>query len=112
MATTDSTLILIAPELASVDASDRIAMAELAALNVGDGFGDSKTLATAYLTAHMLTIRARNGISGAVESMKEGDLSLTYGDSGSDDNYGSTSYGKEFIRLRRACIFAPRTRAE
>lgn len=109
--TVDATLTLIAPEFESLDSSIREGMANLAASSIGDVYGDNKELATAYLTAHMLTMRDRSGVGGAVKSMKEGDLSLTYAGSDTDDSYASTSYGKEYMRLKKQAVFGARTRA-
>lgn len=110
--TVDSTLLVVAPEMAAVDGAQRTAMATLAALSVGAVFGNQQELATAYLTAHMLTVSQRAGNGGAVKSLKEGDLSLTYGDTAqTKDPMASTSYGQEFIRIRNGKVFAARTRA-
>lgn len=109
--TIDETLLLIAPELADIDSAVRNAMIELAALSVGASFGDKRDLATAYLTAHMFTVRGRNGVTGAVKSVKEGDLAVTYADSGTTGDYSSTSYGLEYQRLSRSSILSARTRA-
>jgi len=107
--TVDATLLLIAPELVAIDEADRTGVADLAALSVGSVYGDKQELATAYLTAHMLTMRSRAGVGGAVKSMREGDLSLTYAGSEGNDLAG-TSYGQEFARLKRECVFSARTR--
>lgn len=107
--TVDATLLVIAPELAAIAEADRTAMAELAALSVGNVYGNKQELATAYLTAHMLTMRGRAGVGGAVKSMREGDLSLSYSGSEGNDLAG-TSYGQEFNRLKRECVFSARTR--
>jgi len=109
--TVDATLLLIAPEFEALDASIRTGMATLAAQSVGTVFGDNQELATAYLTAHMLTLRGRSGVGGSVQSMKEGDLSLTYKSGMENSVLGSTSYGQEFKRLQRENVFAARTRA-
>lgn len=109
--TVDATLLLIAPEFEALDSSIREGMATLAAQSVGTVFGASQELATAYLTAHMLTVRGRSGITGAVKSMKEGDLSLTYAEGGNTGRYGSTSYGIEFMRLQKENVFSAITRS-
>lgn len=109
--TVDSTLLVIAPEHAGIDSADRTAVAELAALSVGTAFGNKKELATAYLTAHMLTMRGRAGAGGAVKSMREGDLGITYAGNEASNDLMATSYGQEFNRLRRECVFAARTRS-
>lgn len=109
----DDTLLLIAPEMSAVSSADRAGVAALAALSVSsDVFGDQEELATAYLAAHMLTIRGRAGNSGAVKGLKEGDLSITYGSdsNGMNGEYSATSYGQEFLRIRKGVIFTARTR--
>lgn len=107
--TVDATLLVIAPEMAEVDSATRTAMADLAALSVGSVYGNKQELATAYLTAHMLTMRNRAGVGGAVKSMREGDLALTYAGSEGNDLAG-TSYGQELNRLKAECVFSARTR--
>ncbi len=107
----DATLLVLAPELADITEADRAAVAQLAALSVGTAFGDKQELATAYLTAHMLTMRGRAGVGGSVKSLKEGDLSLTYSGSMSDDALSNTSYGQEYCRLKAECVFSARTRS-
>lgn len=110
--TVDSTLLLIAPEFADTDVGTREAMADLASKSVGAVFGDCTELATAYLTAHMLTISQRAGNGGAVKGLKEGDLSTTYGDTGgATGSLGNTSYGLEYMRIRSNKVFAARTRS-
>ena len=109
--TVDATLLLIAPEMASVSLATRAGIANLAALSVGSVYADKQELAIAYLAAHMLTMSLRAGVGGAVKSMKEGDLSLAYGGSDSESGYAATSYGNEFMRLQRETIFAARTRS-
>lgn len=109
----DATLILIAPELEAVPAASRSSMIALAQLSVSTAFGDSQDLATAYLAAHMLTVSTRSGNAGAVKQVREGDLSISYGANESSKSKGSlesTSYGMEFLRLRRENIISARTR--
>lgn len=101
-------LPVIAPEFAGVDAANAIAIAEM---QVADGLcGDRRPLLVAYLTAHILTMGNRQGSAGGVTSLKEGNLSITYGANAGGDNLQSTSYGAEYHRLKRACTFAARTR--
>lgn len=111
MNTVDSTLLVIAPELASVAETQRSAVIEIASQKVGSAFGDSQNLATAYMAAHMLTLQGRKGNGGAVKSIKEGSLSITYTGSDFMDGLGSTSYGQEFKLMQKQCLFAARTRS-
>jgi hypothetical protein len=70
-------------------------------------FGANRNRAVALLTAHMMTLTLRSGgesgDAGAVTSKKEGDLSITYGSVGKvdDADLGQTSYGRQYISLRR-----------
>lgn len=108
----DSILLAIAPELSSVPVERRNEIETLAALSVGAIFGDSRDLATAYLSAHMLASGGGAGYSGSVKSVKEGDLAITYADSGKTGSaYESTSYGLEFLRLRRENVFTATMRS-
>lgn len=112
--TIDATLLLIAPELSSVDSEVRTAAAELAGRSVGTVFGDNRDDAIAYLTAHILTLRSRSGNGGAVQNVKEGDLSISYaGNSGMLGKHalGSTAYGQEYLRLRSQYVLSARTRS-
>lgn len=104
----DPVLLDIAPEMTSVDTVKRLRVISYAKAQVGFGKGVVRELAIAYLAAHMLTISTRHGNSGNVNSETEGSLSRSFGGNLSDDVLGTTSYGVEFVRLRRSCIFNPR----
>lgn len=108
--TVDSTLLVIAPEFSTIDQADRQAVIDLAALSVGDGFGTKKELATAYLTAHMLTVRSRGGSGGMVKSLKEGELAITYDTESTKGNGATTSYYTEYLRLAKGSMAFPLTR--
>src|SRR5690349_45300 len=56
-------------------------------------------LALAQLLAHYLTI-ASTPSSGAVASMSEGDLSVSYAVSASESFFNLTPYGKAFVMMR------------
>lgn len=100
-------LATIAPEFATVDATGAIGVAEL---QIAAGLcGDQRPLLVAYLAAHILTVAGRAGAGGSVASLKEGQLSINYTTS-AGGTLQSTSYGSEYDRLSRACIFTPRTR--
>jgi hypothetical protein len=104
-------LAVIAPEFAGVDLSGAIAIAEL---QIGpDMCGDKRPLLVAYLAAHLLTLARRKlGAGGDVAGLKEGALSITYtnGTSKISSGLSNTSYGREYDRLSRGCVFTPRTR--
>ena len=97
----------IAPELSEVVGRD--ALLELAEAQTGAVFRSARNHAVALLAAHMMTLAKRKGVSGGVNSLKEGDLSIGYGKSQSSENLEATSYGAELVRLRRQYIFAART---
>jgi len=78
-------------------------------------FNTTYELAVFYLAAHMLATSINNensggagtGNKGAVSSEKVGDLSISYGSISSGGGSGSsaqlieTSYGREYIQLRK-----------
>lgn len=108
--TAETTLDAIAPELAS--APNKSAHLDLAeAQTSATAYGDSREYAVALLAAHSLTIASRNGASGgAVSSLQEGNLSISYSDAQGSIGLSATSYGVELQRLRRQYIMTARTR--
>ena len=106
----DSKLIIIAPEMKSLDIAFRAELINIAKLQVNFGTAEIKQLATAYLAAHIYTLSLRNGASGYVASEKEGDLSRNFMNTVTAGSYGSTSYGMEFQRLLNMNIIGARTR--
>ena len=114
--TIESTLRVIAPETKSLSVAERDVFIEIAKNSVGSIFGNQQEIATAYLAAHLATVSSRNGASGSVKSIKEDSLAITYSGAGSASdintrNYGSTSYGIEYLRIRKGVTFCARTRA-
>lgn len=106
MSTAAELLQTIAPEISGLDAFAAIGVAEMqVGINVG---GDKRPLLVAYLAAHVLTLAQRRGAAGSVSGMSEGSLSISYG--GGGEGLGATSYGAEFERISRGCVFASRTR--
>lgn len=98
---TDAVLLAIAPELASVDVARRTTILDLAKTRISDKvFGTDYSLAVAYVAAHMLTMSARAGAGGAISSESEGALSRSY-TIGNGDGYNATSYGREYLLLRK-----------
>lgn len=75
---------------------------------------DSNTFGTRYntavklLAAHLLTMSARQGSGGAVESERVGDLSRSYKIPVSDEQYNQTSYGQMFLKVRNVVVFPVR----
>jgi hypothetical protein len=102
-------LPIIAPE---IDAAKYSGGIEVAEMQIAAGLcGDKRPMLVAYLAAHILTLSGRAGVSGAVTAQSEGGLSESYGQvMGGRDALASTSYGAEYDRMSRACVFAPRTR--
>lgn len=107
----DSTLLAIAPELAAVDPTRRAAIISIVQGQVGENYRGRQELATAYLAAHMLTLGNRGGFAGAIQSEKEGDLARSYFKSDDNSVYGSTSYGSEYMRIKKTLFgFSAMTR--
>lgn len=75
-----------------------------------DVFNGSYELATAYLTAHLLTLASRSGsqggsLAGFLNNIKEGDRALGYtAPQIKDVDLFSTIYGVEFVRLRNMFV--------
>lgn len=100
----------IAPEYNTfTDVARFNALKSIAELSVNPTYFGSKTdPATAYLVAHMLKIGERVGMAGNVESNRVGDVSQTYRlQNGSDAELSTTSYGCEFVRLKKSCRKTP-----
>lgn len=112
MKTADELLIIIAPEYSSVDVSGAI---EVADMQIAIGLcGDKRPLLVAYLAAHILTVGGKaGGATGDLSSLKEGGTAVTYKSSKASietTGLSDTSYGREYDRLSRACVFTARTR--
>ena len=106
-------LIIIAPEyVGNPNATGAILVAEM---EVAPGLcGDKRPLLVAYLAAHILTVGGRTaGSSGDIASVKEGGTAISYNNTTpeiSTTGLSDTSYGREYDRISRGCIFAVRTR--
>jgi len=99
--------------------TDRIA---LATARTGDEWGDQKNEAIALQVLHMYALDSRGsaasggGIAGPLTGEKEGRVSRQYGGSllnslsAKDIPWAQTSYGLEYLALRRMCIMGVRTR--
>lgn len=100
---------VIAPEFACKDTTQAITISEM---QIAEGLcGERRPLLVAYLAAHIMALGLRTGGAGGnVSSMSEGSLSIGYGSSGIMGSLGQTSYGIEYDRLSRGCVFAARTR--
>jgi hypothetical protein len=109
------TLFNIAPELESKDGQRLLDFIELAKLRIGKKvFGDRYDLAVALLAAHMATLSFRsedgNNNAGQITSEKEGELSRSYGQvamsTDQDSAFLSTSYGQQFVQIRKESVMA------
>jgi len=112
--TTKADVLLIAPELATVsDDLFNLVLADASREVSSSSVGRYASEAQRYLTAHILTLLnsagAEAGASGFVESMKTGDVSLSYATakgaiSGRITRYDATIYGQRYILLLRRKI--------
>jgi hypothetical protein len=108
VATATDIFAVLAPEFEN---DSRVStVVSLAKTQVGKVFGKQRSAAIANLAAHMLSMADRNGAAGGVASKSEGGLSISFAGLATDDLLAQTSYGAEFLRLRRMVIFGPRTR--
>jgi len=96
-------LSIIAPQFDSLPLQTREYYIEVAEQQTSQcEFDTDYIFASANLAAHMLTLIGRNGIGGEVQSLKEGDLQVTYATLYmATDPMLNTSYGQEYERLRR-----------
>lgn len=109
--TLDELLLVIAPELSTIDPAVRTAFEGYATLQVQFGEGDLQQLAIANLAAHMLTMTKRGGVGGQVQSQSEGELSITYANyAGFNSGYAQTAYGLEYLRYRNMFVLSFTTR--
>jgi hypothetical protein len=107
----DGIVLNIAPELSAVNSTIRTMFENYAITQVN--FGDTlQQLATAYLAAHMMTISQRQGVGGQITSQREGDLAISFEPIVYMGGYEQTSYGVEFVRLRRMFVSGFMTRIQ
>lgn len=101
----------VASEFASEDDAKLDQFLELAAQRMSaTEWGGLYTQGAVYLAAHLLTLQARaaSGSTGAgpVVGVKTGDREVRYGASvgvlSRDSTYATTSYGLEYLNLRRS----------
>lgn len=101
---------ILIPEYASMSKPDVKTVAGVAALSIKESLWgtDKGNLALIYATAHMIKMGERNGSGGQVTSEKVGDLARTFSaNSGSEEYWDSTSYGQEFLRIRKQIVTSP-----
>ena len=100
---------------------------DLAKLTVGQlPFGTRYQYALALVALHMITLDTQgggsssssgSGVTGGIKSEKEGELQRSYGPTAqnaiknpSDAYFTSTSFGMEYLHLKRAVLIKPRNR--
>lgn len=108
MATTPEFVRTIAPEL-SGETNDRINFfLDIADKSIAEPiWGIHADYGRGYLAAHLMTISNRGGLAGPVKEEKVGDLSQTFAVSDAATALDSTSYGKEYLRLRSEIAKTP-----
>lgn len=105
MATTPDDIRDLAPELATeTDARLSRFIAHASAYVNASAWGAKADFARALFAAHLLTISKRGGVGGDVTSESVGDLSRGYGSASSSTFLSSTSYGQQFMALRRSIV--------
>lgn len=101
----------IAPEFKDKPPDQITTAIDVAKLSVDSKVWKTKYDAgVAFLAAHILTMIARAGVSGAVIEETVGEVTQRYSSPISDgkrDQYLATSYGAEYLRLRNTLVFTP-----
>ena len=109
---------VVAPEYASMIDADLDVFAAEAEIEVSlKAFGKFYDRAVALITAHLIAMSERyktmggNSATGQLSKTKVGDLErqfLSSGDSGKNGSYDLTTYGTEFIRIRKKVLMGPK----
>ena len=109
MSITLSFLGYVAPEYVSLDAARFAILLPIAEEFIDDTlWGDKADYGVAMILAHMVKVSERNGKGGAVSSEKIGNYAVTYADNlQHDSELGSTSYGQEYLRVRKSLPITP-----
>ena len=114
MSTPLQIITIRAPAFASEpNINDLIAQAEL---EVGQCQGDLRNKAVALIVMHWIALSKRDptgNSSGTIKSEKEGDLARSYGSVSTketDNYYGQTTWGLEYLRLLDSTMILPRNR--
>lgn len=99
-------VVAIAPHLASAPLELQDLVLEAVPLRVEqDRWGDPAFMAGLQLAAHLATVSTQGGKSGPVSSQAVGQVSVSYGlPSSWEEGLALTSYGREYIRLRRQAL--------
>lgn len=109
MAVDKNFLAKIAPEYEEIEDDDRLnTLIELAEQNVNSKiWKDKEDHGVAFLVAHMLKMGERKGATGDVTSERVGDLQKSYSSIRDEHYLAQTSYGTEFLRLRKTLLTSP-----
>jgi hypothetical protein len=101
MAITSADVLLVAPELSTLNGSQWTALLAQVYLQLDeDAWGDWLDLGATYLAAHLATMSKRAGTGGAVVSESVGSVSRSYAVAPTTAAMTSTGYGQEFCRLQ------------
>ena len=65
------------------------------------------TFGVILMACHLLSLSGRTGAAGALSSERVGDLSVSYSSSAGDDELRTTSYGEQYISLRKTITTTP-----
>ena len=107
-------LVVIAKEFSDLPEAEIQGAIDVADRQIAPNLcGDNRPTLVAYLAAHVLTIANKaGGATGDVASISEGHKSITYSNSTAEvrSSLSKTSYGQEYSRLSRLCVFSARTR--
>lgn len=97
------------PELKKTDETHFNAVKADAILDVNTTIWVEKTdVGVMLLTAHLITLSSRSGVSGSITSQKVGDLERRFSNKfGGNSELAQTSYGVEFMRVRKTLITGP-----
>ncbi len=108
-ATTQTNVLLIAPELSGIAAEVWMLILADVALEVPSSvFGSRQEQAQRYMAAHYLTLIAASNkqTAGPISSESVGQVSLSYAAANYRDRsrYDETVYGRQFIQIRKSCV--------
>ena len=110
--------VVVAPEYAALSNATLDIFAAEAEIEISvKAFGKRYPRAVALITAHLINMSKRSedgssSSSGELKKIKVGDLerefAVSSADSKSNGSYNLTTYGKEFLRLRKQSLMGPK----
>jgi len=105
----DKLFAVIAPEYAPLEQGQIDALFPISQAQCPKGIWKSFTdQGRCNIVAHILKISEMKGIAGSLNSESVGSVSHGYGlPNGVDGEYATTSYGIEFMRIRRTIVAGP-----